>query len=100
MWERKAITFIGSRNLHLKLNLICMLRGKMYVMQYKMFEFRMLGIHSNSVEPKVHILCHCYAAINIFIKIFNVLITFSKNRVYHNLKLDSSLKEAVNFSSQ
>ncbi len=70
----------------------------MNVIQYKMFEFRMLGVHSNSVEPKVqHVLCHCYAAINIFIKIFNVLLTFSNNRLYHNLKfkLDSSLKEAV-----
>ncbi len=70
----------------------------MNVIQYKMFEFRMLGVHSNSVEPKEqHVLYHCYAAINIFIKIFNVLLTFSNNRVYHNLKLklDSSLKEAV-----
>ncbi len=38
----------------------------------------MFGVHYNSVEPKVqHVFCHCYAAINIFIKIFNVLITFS-----------------------
>ncbi len=42
----------------------------------KRFELRMSGVHFDSVEPKVlHVLCHCYAAINIFI--FNVLITFS-----------------------
>ncbi len=55
-----------------------MLSGKMNVIQYQMFEFRMLGVHSNSVEPNVqHVLCHCYAAINIFIKISNILIIFS-----------------------
>ncbi len=38
----------------------------------------MFWVHSDSVEPKVlHVLCHCYAAINIFIKIFKVIITFS-----------------------
>ncbi len=43
----------------------------------------MFGVHSNSIEPKVqHVLCHCYAAINIFIKIFKVLITFSHNMNY------------------
>lgn len=45
---------------------------------YKRFELRMFWAHFDSVEPKVlHVLCHCYAAINIFIKIFKVLITFS-----------------------
>ncbi len=45
---------------------------------YKRFEFRMFWVHSDSGEPKeLHVLCHCYAAINIFIKIFNVLFTFS-----------------------
>ncbi len=45
---------------------------------YKSLALRMFWVHSNSVEPKVqHVLCHCYAAINIFIKIFNVLIIFS-----------------------
>ncbi|KAL0168466.1 hypothetical protein M9458_036688, partial [Cirrhinus mrigala] len=38
----------------------------------------MFWVHSDSVEPKLqHVLCHCYAAINIFIKIFYVLFTFS-----------------------
>ncbi len=50
----------------------------MNVIQYKMLELRMLVVHSNSVESKVqHVHYHCYAAINIFIKIFNVLIIFS-----------------------
>ncbi len=50
---------------------------------YKRFELRMFWVHSDSGEPKVlHVLCHCYAAINIFIKIFNVLITFSYNMNY------------------
>ncbi len=44
---------------------------------YKRFELRMFWVHFDSVEPKVlHVLCHCYAAINIFIKIFKVLIFF------------------------
>ncbi len=45
---------------------------------YKRFEFRMFWVYFDSVEPKVlHVLCHCYAAINIIIKIFKVIITFS-----------------------
>ncbi len=45
--------------------------------RYKRFELRMFWVHFNSVGPKVpHVLCHCYAAINIFIKIFKVLIFF------------------------
>ncbi len=51
----------------------------MNVILYKRFELRMFGVHFNSVGPKVrHVLCHCYAAINIF-KIFKVLIIFSYN---------------------
>ncbi len=41
---------------------------------YKRLELRMFWVHSNSVEPKVqHGLCHCYAALNIFIKIFIII---------------------------
>ncbi len=48
----------------------------------------MFRVHSDSVEPKVlQVFRHCYAAINIFIEIFNVLITFflmhkSGNKVF------------------
>ncbi len=49
----------------------------MNVILYKRFELRMFGVHFDSVGPKVlHVLCHCYAAINIFIKIFKVFIIF------------------------
>ncbi len=45
---------------------------------YKRLELRLFWVHSNAVEPKVqHVLCHFYAAINILIKIFNILIIFS-----------------------
>ncbi len=45
---------------------------------YKRLELRMFWVHSNYVEPKVqHVLCHWYTSINIFIKIFNILIIFS-----------------------
>ncbi len=49
---------------------------------YKRLELRMFWVHSDSVEPKVlHVLCHfhCYAAINIFIEIFYILIHFSNS---------------------
>ncbi len=40
----------------------------------------MFEVHFYTVGPKVlHVLCHCYAAINIFIKIFKVIIIFSYN---------------------
>lgn len=43
----------------------------------KRFEIRMFWVHSDSIELKVlHVLCRCYAAINFFIKIFNVLTIF------------------------
>ncbi len=53
----------------------------------------MFGVNSDSVVPKVlHVLCHCYAAINIFIKIFNVLFTFSYRHVY----LDHAFRGVTN----
>ncbi len=52
--------------------------------RYKRFELRMFWVHFDSVGPKVlHVLCHCYAAINIFIKIFKVFIIFSYNMKIH-----------------
>ncbi len=45
---------------------------------YKRLGIRMLCVHSNSVELKVqHVLCHCYAVIHIFIKIFNIVLILS-----------------------
>ncbi len=53
--------------------------------RYKRFELRMFWVLFDSVEPKVlHVLCHCYAAINIFIKIFKVIITFSYRTYDHS----------------
>ncbi len=55
---------------------------------YKRFELRMFWVHLDSVGPKVlHVLCHCYAAINIFIKIFDVFIIYSYNAIGIKLAL-------------
>ncbi len=38
----------------------------------------MFRVHLDSIEPKVlYVVLHCYGAIDIFIKIFYVIITFS-----------------------
>ncbi len=61
---------------------------------YKRLEIRMFWVHCDSVEHKVlHVLCHFYAAINIFIEIFDVLITFSY-RVLNNGTNASNLTSA------
>ncbi len=70
----------------------------MNVILYKRFELRRFGVLFDSVEPKVlHVLCHCYAAINISIKIFKVLITFSYIGERGGLKKQGKVRKAVSF---
>ncbi len=50
------------------------------VVNWKCIKGLNLGCSGFILTPlNPHVLCHCYAAINIFIKIFKVLITFSYN---------------------
>ncbi len=45
------------------------------------------GFIPTPLNTRYFVLCHCYAAINIFIKIFNVLVTFSYTSLLYSFSI-------------